>query len=74
VRLVGLLPIRRRFVHLTSNLDYARSVGKVDGQEQTVLVIRAQEASKHGQRFFRTNGHVWLTDALPHRFLDLPEE
>jgi putative RNA 2'-phosphotransferase len=74
VRSVGLLPIHRRFVHLTSDVAYARAVSAAhaDVGEQVVLVVRAHDAWKGGQRFFRANGHVWLTDALPPRFIQFP--
>ena len=51
VMLDGLRPIRRRFVHLTTNPDYACQVARAKGTE-ALLIVDAQAADKTGGRFF----------------------
>ena len=65
---VGLRPIDRFFVHLTSNLDYAASVGTAKG-EAGILRVRARLAHEAGVPFYRANSHVWLTTEIPAEFL-----
>lgn len=70
---VGLQPMDRFFVHLTSNLDYAASVGTVKG-ETCILRVRARLAHEAGVPFYRANSHVWLTNEIPAAFLMEPGE
>ena len=65
---VGLQPMDRFFVHLTSNLDYAASVGTTKG-EAGILRVRARLAHEAGVPFYRANSHVWLTTEIPAEFL-----
>ena len=65
---VGLQPMDRFFVHLTSNSDYAASVGVAKG-EACILRVRARLAHEAGIVFFRANSHVWLTTEIPADFL-----
>ena len=66
---VGLQPMDRFFVHLTSNLDYAASVGTAKG-EAGILRVRARLAHKAGVPFYRANSHVWLTNEIPAEYLE----
>ena len=70
---VGLQPMDRFFVHLTSNLDYAASVGTAKG-EACILRVRARLAFDAGVPFYRANSHVWLTNEIPAAFLMEPVE
>ena len=70
---VGLQPMDRFFVHLTSNLDYAASVGIAKG-EVCILQVRARLAHEAGVPFYRANSHVWLTNEIPAVFLMEPVE
>ena len=65
---VGLQPMDRFFVHLTSRLDYAASVGTSKG-EACILRVRARLAHEAGVPFYRANSHVWLTTEIPAEFL-----
>lgn len=64
----GLQPMDRYFVHLTSNLDYASSVGIAKG-DVCILQVRARLAYEAGLPFYRANSHVWLTNEIPFVFL-----
>jgi putative RNA 2'-phosphotransferase len=65
---VGLQPMDRFFVHLTSNVEYAASVGIAKG-EACILQVRARLAHEAGMLFYRANSHVWLTNEIPIGYL-----
>ena len=68
----GLKPMGRRFVHLTSDRDYAVRVANAK-VGQVVLVVLAAEASASGHVFRRANEHVWLTVQVDARVLATAE-
>jgi len=68
IRREGLKPIGRRFVHLTSDREYALRVANAK-QGQAVVLVRAADAHASGQVFRRANEHVWLTDQVESFFL-----
>ena len=70
---VGLQPMDRFFVHLTSHLEYAAGVGTAKG-EACVVRVRARLAHEAGVPFYRANSHVWLTNEIPAAFLMEPVE
>ncbi len=70
---VGLQPMDRFFVHLTSNWEYAASVGTAKGQA-CIVRVRAWLAHEAGVPFYRANSHVWLTTEIPAAFLMGPVE
>ncbi len=66
---LGLRPMERRQVHLTSDVSYAEQIAAAKGGSPFVLRILAREAASHGVRFSNPVDHVWLTDELPARFI-----
>ena len=68
IRRDGLKPMGRRFVHLTSNRDYALLVASAK-QGHAVVLVHAAVANDSGQVFRRANKHVWLTDRVDASFL-----
>jgi putative RNA 2'-phosphotransferase len=54
-------PMRRQYVHLTTNRDLASRVGSRHGRAK-VLVIDALRASESGLAFYRANEFFWLAD------------
>lgn len=67
----NLRPMGRNYVHLSSDWNYADNVAKRVSQLPIVLLVRAGEAAKEGIVFRRANGHVWLAEMVPARFLFL---
>lgn len=64
----GLLPMGRRFAHLSSDIDWV--VRFVTNKPQwAVLRILACEAHKKGVSFRQANRHVWLVDSMSTEFL-----
>ena len=68
IRREGLNPMGRRFVHLTSNRDYALLVASAK-QGHSVVLVHAAAAHDSGQVFRRANNHVWLTDRIDASFI-----
>jgi putative RNA 2'-phosphotransferase len=66
----GLRPGSRQFVHLSADVVTAQAVGRRRGTP-VVLVVDAAGAHAAGQAFLRASNGVWLTDALPARWLAL---
>lgn len=66
----GILRMRRRFVHLSSDYDWV--VRFLDDKPAwTIFAIETRAAMVAGCRFRMANHHVWLTDAIPSQILDL---
>ena len=70
IREEGLKPIGRRFVHLTSDREYARQVADAR-QSRAVILVRAADAHASGHVFRRANSHVWLTGYVDATFLTI---
>jgi putative RNA 2'-phosphotransferase len=68
IRAGGIRPMRRQYVHLTTNPDLAARVGSRHGKAQ-VLEIDALRASKSGVAFYRANESFWLTDFVAPEFI-----
>ena len=68
ILLEGLTPKGRRFVHLTSNREYALRVAN-SKVGQTVLVVLAGKGRDAGMTFRQANEHVWLTERVDPSYL-----
>ena len=64
----GLRPGRRHAVHLSEDVETARTVGARRGRP-VVLRVDAAAMSAAGATFTRSANGVWLTDAVPPRYL-----
>jgi len=64
----GLRPGQRHHVHLSTDVETARSVGKRHG-DPVILCISATEMHLKGHLFFLSDNGVWLTDEVPPAFL-----
>jgi putative RNA 2'-phosphotransferase len=64
----GLRPGNRQAVHLSVDVDTARSVGARHGRP-VVLRVDAAGLAADGVRFVRSANGIWLVDAVPPRFL-----
>jgi putative RNA 2'-phosphotransferase len=68
IRAEGLRPMGRRHVHLSADVDTARTVGRRHGPP-AVLTVEAAAMAVAGQPFWRSANGVWLTAHVPPRFL-----
>jgi putative RNA 2'-phosphotransferase len=64
----GLIPKGRLYVHLSSDEETAVRVGRRHGKP-VVYVVASGEMAKEGYRFYLSKNGVWLTKAVPPRFL-----
>jgi len=71
IREEGLTKQRRHHVHLHQDAALAETVGARRGQP-VVLTIEAAAMQAEGRTFYVTENRVWLTDAVPLRYLRFP--
>lgn len=65
----GLKPGSRQYVHMSSNLSTAQTVGNRRGTNSTILTIDAKTAHKDGIKFFKSENDVWLVKHMPNYYL-----
>ena len=66
----GLKPMKRQFVHISSDIETAIDVGKRHGKP-VVLIIRARDLAAAGHKLYRSSNGVWLTDEVPTDFFTI---
>ncbi|EYR62612.1 RNA 2'-phosphotransferase [Actinotalea ferrariae CF5-4] len=69
----GLVRGARHHVHLSPDRQTAQRVGERRGRA-AVLEVDAAGMTREGFVFFVTGNGVWLTDAVPPRFVSVPSE
>lgn len=67
----GLKPGSRQQVHLSADAETARRVGQRHGRP-AVITVSAARMREAGFPFYRADNGVWLVDAVPPAFLDIP--
>lgn len=68
IRLDGLKPQSRHYVHLSADTETAVKVGQRYGKP-VVLKINAKLMHDNGLKFYRAENGVWLTRAVPVEFI-----
>jgi len=63
IKKYGILKQKRRFVHLSPDMENAAIVGKRHGTP-IVLKIYALEMHLKGIKFYKSSGNIWLTDLV----------
>ncbi len=74
IKVQGLLPMSRQYVHLSADIDYAIRVGKRRDPEPVLLSIDTVSASNSGIVFYIGNDKVWLCDRMPPEFFTVMSE
>ncbi|MBQ1074428.1 RNA 2'-phosphotransferase [Micromonospora sp. C31] len=69
IRATGLHRGGRHHVHLSPDVATARRVGARRAGELVVLTVDAAAMARDGHAFYRSANGVWLTDAVPARYL-----
>ncbi|MEW2378790.1 RNA 2'-phosphotransferase [Micromonospora sp. NPDC047812] len=69
IRATGLHRAGRHHVHLSPDVATARRVGARRPGELVVLTVDAAAMARDGHAFYRSANGVWLTDAVPARYL-----
>lgn len=70
IKVDGLLPKGRQYVHLSIDVDTASQVGKRRDSEPTIFVINARQAWDEGIKFYQGNDKVWLADFVPSKYIN----
>lgn len=71
IRRDGLRKMSRHHVHLSVDVATARQVGARRGAP-VILTVRAGDMHAAGHPFYVSDNGVWLTDAVPPEFVDVP--
>jgi putative RNA 2'-phosphotransferase len=66
----GILPMRRQYVHLTTDAQLAARIGRRHGAA-CILAVDAARAAAGGVLFYRANESFWLADAVPAWYVTL---
>jgi len=69
IRLSGLLPMGRQYVHLSVDAATAAEVGRRKSPQGTILRVLADDAHANGILFYEGNERVWLADRVPAEFI-----
>jgi putative RNA 2'-phosphotransferase len=67
----GLQRMKRHHVHLSADTETAYRVGSRHGKA-VILTVNSKAMSEAGFVFYRSENDVWLTEAVPAKFLKLP--
>ena len=60
----GLLPMSRQYVHLSTDIDKAKKVGRRRDDSPCILEIDSKRAYEDGVVFYHGNEKVWLADTI----------
>ena len=66
----GLLPMNRLYVHLSKDIETATKVGIRHGKP-VIFTVQAGQMQREGYSFFLSENGVWLTKAVPARYLEI---
>ena len=69
----GLRRMQRQHVHLSATVETARSVGRRRGRP-VILAVDSGRMSGEGHRFYLSQNGVWLTEAVPWKYITPLEE
>lgn len=72
IRIDGLTPRSRQFVHLSGDHDTAIAVGRRRGKP-VILEIDSAAMASAGHAFYLAANGVWLTETVPPRFIRFPK-
>jgi putative RNA 2'-phosphotransferase len=74
IRTEGLHPMKRQYVHLSTDPEQARAVGQRHAPEPVVLSVRARDAWQAGVQFYQPEERLYLAEAIPAAFISGVEE
>ncbi len=65
----GLKPMNRHHVHLSADVEVAKSVAGRRKGDVTILTVDAKRMLTDGHKFFLSDNGVWLVDAVNPKYL-----
>lgn len=69
IKLYGLKPLNRKFVHLSENIELAELVGKRKSKYPIILEINSYKAYYEKINFYNGNELTWLSDEIPFKYI-----
>ncbi len=69
IKVEGLKPMQRQYVHLSVDEATARAVALRRTPHPVILHVNALEAHEQGIKFYLGNDMTWLADNVPPRFI-----
>lgn len=66
----GLIPKSRLYVHLSSNEETAHKVG-TRHDKPVIYKVKSKDMYQDGYKFFCSVNGVWLTKAVPVRYIEI---
>jgi putative RNA 2'-phosphotransferase len=74
IRRDGLKPMRRQYVHLSTDAETAAIVARRRTSSEVIIQVKAKVAHNDGVIFQRGNDQVWLAKGIAARYLVFPDE
>lgn len=74
VRMRGIRPAGRQYVHLSEDYDEAMTVARHQADDPVVLTVKAEEASRAGVLFHRPTEGIYLVNQIKPEFLEIEVE
>lgn len=68
IKAQGLLKMSRLYVHLSSDVETARKVGRRHGKPK-IFLVESGKMFADGFKFYRSVNGVWLTEHVPAKYL-----
>ncbi|MCG7408429.1 RNA 2'-phosphotransferase [Paenibacillus sp. ACRRX] len=69
----GLHPMKRQYVHLSTDTATAMTVGARKDSSPVLLRIDAERANKEGIPFYCGNHSIWLADGVPSQYISVQQ-
>lgn len=66
---VGLLPMTRQFVHLSSNESEARIVASRRKGKVSIIKVNSYDAYLDGIKFYEEKNNIWLSDIIRPKYI-----
>ena len=73
IKKLGLLPMQRQYVHLSTDVQTAKQVGSRHDDHPVILTIDTQKTVIDEIHFYFGNNQVWLVDELPSKYIHFPK-
>lgn len=67
----GLKKMNRKHVHLSSDIETAKNVGKRHGGELVIFKVDCVSMTDDGIRFFLSENGVWLTEYISQEYIEI---
>ena len=71
IQSVGLLPMKRQYVHLSTNIATAKAVASRHTCKPVIVLIHTNAALSGGCEFYHPNKQIWLSNRIPALYLEV---